>query len=217
MSSTKTMEWDSAFNYLQRGHRIKHPEWGGFWWWDELSDTILMFTRRGAILDLRKSEDLRYTLTFMGQPKWVVAEDEDLDETCLAVWKAFEQTPRKDLVVEDIARVCHTVNRAYSEALGELVQPSWDNAPRWMRDSAITGVEMHLKYPDATPEDSHQSWLDAKVADGWKWGEFKDEELKEHPCMKPYSELPVAQQAKDYLFRATVHSVKGVMRYVPKK
>jgi hypothetical protein len=71
----------------------------------------------------------------------------------------------------------------------------------------MTGVKLHLENPSATPENSHESWLAEKAAAGWKFGPKKDPEKKEHPCFRPYAELPADQKAKDYLFRAVVHSL----------
>ena len=107
-----------------------------------------------------------------------------------------------------IAMMCHAINAAYCQSMGDDSQPTWDDAPDWQRNSAIAGVEMHLANPDATPEQSHESWYKVKEAEGWKYGEVKDMEKKEHPCFLPYEELPDEQKAKDYLFRATVHLVK---------
>ena len=69
---------------------------------------------------------------------------------------------------------------------------------------------MHLANPDATPEQSHESWLEQKIADGWVYGAVKDPDAKTHPCCVPYEELPVEQKAKDYLFRAVVHALKDI-------
>lgn len=107
-----------------------------------------------------------------------------------------------------IAMMCHAINAAYCQSMGDDSQPTWDDAPDWQRNSAIAGVEMHLANPDATPEQSHESWYKVKEAEGWKYGEVKDMEKKEHPCFLPYEELPDEQKAKDYLFRTTVHLVK---------
>ena len=109
-----------------------------------------------------------------------------------------------------IAMICHGINAAYCQSLGDNSQPTWEDAPDWQKQSAIVGVEMHLANPDATPEQSHQSWYKQKEAEGWKYGEVKDPELKEHPCFLPYEELPQEQKAKDYLFRAVVHLVKDL-------
>lgn len=107
-----------------------------------------------------------------------------------------------------IAMMCHAINAAYCQSMGDDSQPTWEDAPEWQRNSAIAGVEMHLANPDATPEQSHESWYAQKEAEGWTHGEVKDAEKKEHPCFLPYDELPIEQKAKDYLFRTTVHLVK---------
>lgn len=107
-----------------------------------------------------------------------------------------------------VARIAHEINRAYCQSIGDDSQPSWEDAPQWQKDSAIAGVAFHLAN-DATPEQSHESWMAQKAADGWKYGEVKDADKKEHPCFRPYSELPKEQRAKDYLFKAVIHSTKG--------
>ena len=107
---------------------------------------------------------------------------------------------------EQIARVCHEVNRAYCQALGDNSQVAWEDAPDWQITSAIKGVELHLSR-DAGSEASHESWMAEKVAAGWVYGPVKDADAKTHPCLVPFNELPVEQQAKDYLFRAVVHAL----------
>ena len=107
-----------------------------------------------------------------------------------------------------IAMMCHAINAAYCQSLGDESQANWDDTPEAHKQSLIAGVEMHLANPDATPEQSHESWYAQKEAEGWTYGEVKDMEKKEHPCFLPYDELPIEQKAKDYLFRTTVHLVK---------
>ena len=108
---------------------------------------------------------------------------------------------------KSIARVCHEVNRAYCESLGDYSQPTWENAPEWQKKSAIAGVKFSLKNPNATPEDSHNSWLKEKTKEGWKYGPIKDVDLREHPCFLPYDQLPKDQQTKDHLFQAVVRAL----------
>lgn len=107
-----------------------------------------------------------------------------------------------------IARVCHEVNRAYCQALGDDSQPSWEDAPAWQRESARMGVDLHLS-GDFGPEVSHISWMKQKVDDGWVYGPTKDPELKQHPCIVPFDQLPREQQAKDFIFRGVVHAMKA--------
>lgn len=109
-----------------------------------------------------------------------------------------------------IAMICHSINAAYCQSLGDDSQVAWDETPETHKQSLIAGVEMHLANPQATPEQSHESWYQQKEAEGWTYGEFKDLEKNEHPCFLPYEELPLEQKAKDYLFRATVHLMKDL-------
>ena len=108
--------------------------------------------------------------------------------------------------VEQIAAICHEVNRAYCESIGDNSQPRWTDAPQWQKDSAIAGVQAILANPDTTPEQSHEGWLAHKRADGWTYGPVKDPALKQHPCFVPYAELPPEQQTKDHLFGAVVRA-----------
>lgn len=110
-------------------------------------------------------------------------------------------------VVDSIARVCHEVNKAYCESMGDLSQVSWEQAPDWQKESARVGVLMHMG-GDFGPEASHNSWRTQKFNDGWRWGPVKDAEKKEHPCMVDFADLPKEQQAKDFLFRAVVHALR---------
>lgn len=111
----------------------------------------------------------------------------------------------------EIARVCHEINKAYCESLGDHSQSGWDSSPQWQKDSAIAGVAFHIEglFGGAShgPEASHESWMAQKVADGWTYGPIKNPDIKQHPCIVPFDKLPKDQQAKDYIFRAVVHAL----------
>ena len=114
---------------------------------------------------------------------------------------------RKIMTEEQIARAAHEVNRAYCQALGDMSQLIWEEAPQWQRDSALLGVRLHTANPSASPAASHESWMAQKVADGWTYGPEKNPDLKQHHCIVSFDALPVAQQAKDYIFRGVVHAL----------
>jgi hypothetical protein len=109
--------------------------------------------------------------------------------------------------VEDVARVCHEANKALCITLKDFSQLPWNLAEEWQRQSAINGVLFALDNPEAPASAQHDSWLADKERDGWKYGEVKDAEKKEHPCIVAYEELPEEQKAKDYLFKAIVNSL----------
>lgn len=111
---------------------------------------------------------------------------------------------------KDIARCAHEINRAYCQAIGDNSQPPWEKAPQWQKDSALAGVKLHAENPNAGPEASHESWMAQKVKEGWTWGTTKNPVLKTHPCLMPFAELSMEQQAKDFIFRAIVRAMLGV-------
>ena len=114
-----------------------------------------------------------------------------------------------EMVIELCARAAHEVNRAYCVALGDESQLPWELASEQLKNSARQGVSGALA--GNTAEQSHQSWFDFKRAHGWVYGEKKDETLKTHPCMVPYSQLPESQRAKDDLFLAVVRAVSATL------
>jgi|SRR6266853_628193 len=112
------------------------------------------------------------------------------------------------MTIKQIARVCHEANKAYCIEVGDLTQKSWEEAEEWQRESAIKGVEFKLENPDSSESAQHEAWLRDKISDGWKYGLIKDSEKKEHPCIVPYSDLPIEQRLKDRLFVTIVNTLK---------
>ena len=112
---------------------------------------------------------------------------------------------------EDIARVCHQLNKAYCESIGDSSQLDWELSPKWQQESALLGVQFHIDNCNAGDSASHDSWMKQKVDDGWVYGEIKNPNKKKHPCIVSFDDLPMEQQIKDSLFRQTVHSLKTLL------
>lgn len=111
--------------------------------------------------------------------------------------------------LEDIAKICHETNRAYCQVLGDNSGPPWEDAPDWQKNSAIAGVQAYINDPTTTPEKSHEGWMAIKDGEGWVYGEVKDPERKQHPCMVPYDQLPPGQKVKDALFLSVVKALSS--------
>jgi hypothetical protein len=112
-----------------------------------------------------------------------------------------------DLVAE-IAIVCHEANRAICEAAGDHSQKPWRDAADWQTDSAIRGVEFALANPNAPADAQHNAWMADKIADGWVYGTEKNADLKTHPCIIAYDQLPFEQRVKDHVFKAIVLAMR---------
>jgi len=113
------------------------------------------------------------------------------------------------MLTEQIARVCHEVNRAYCVSMGDESQLPWDQAPKWQQESAIKGVTAHLENPELSPRESHELWVTNKMKEGWVYGPQKNVAEKQHPCMVAYYDLPMSQRSKDYIFKAIVNELQG--------
>lgn len=109
------------------------------------------------------------------------------------------------LSVTGIAKVCHEANRAVQQYTGEAVNPHWDALDEELKQSAIDGVRGVIS--GNTPEQSHENWCQFKLDHGWTYGEVKDMELKQHPCLVDYDALPAEQKLKDHVFVAIVKSL----------
>jgi len=43
----------------------------------------------------------------------------------------------------------------------------------------------------------HDIWADQRLQEGWKLGAARDDVKKEHPCLRPFAELPASEQEYD--------------------
>jgi len=120
-----------------------------------------------------------------------------------------ELMTHRETLIEAIAAACHEQNRIWCLAHHDESQVHWLDAPSWQKDSVIAGVKGALQ--GNTPEQSHESWLELKRSEGWCYGPVKDVELKIHPCMLPYGDLPEEHKVKDTFFVETVQQLGRVL------
>ena len=55
----------------------------------------------------------------------------------------------------------------------------------------------------------HEVWAAGRIADGWTYGEKRDDEAKTHPCLVPYEELPESE--KEYDRHTAISTLKFIL------
>ncbi len=56
----------------------------------------------------------------------------------------------------------------------------------------------------------HDVWAETRIKQGWTYGKERNDELKTHPCLVPYEELPETE--KDYDRNTSIGTLKLIMK-----
>ena len=56
----------------------------------------------------------------------------------------------------------------------------------------------------------HEVWSETRIQQGWTYGEQRNDELKTHPCLVPYDELP--EEEKEYDRNTSVETLKLILK-----
>ena len=56
----------------------------------------------------------------------------------------------------------------------------------------------------------HEVWAETRVKQGWTYGEQRNDELKTHPCLVPYEELP--EEEKKYDRDTSIGTLKLIIK-----
>ena len=57
----------------------------------------------------------------------------------------------------------------------------------------------------------HDVWATGRMAEGWKYGNERNDELKEHPCLVPFDELP--DNEKEYDRNTAMETLKLIQKF----
>jgi hypothetical protein len=58
-------------------------------------------------------------------------------------------------------------------------------------------------------ENTHDIWAVKRMSEGWSYGPRRDDELRTHPCLIPYADLPSSE--KDYDRVVVTEVVKAII------
>ena len=56
----------------------------------------------------------------------------------------------------------------------------------------------------------HEVWAETRIAQGWTYGEKRDDEKKTHPCLIAYEDLP--EEEKEYDRNTCLGTLKLIMK-----
>lgn len=59
-------------------------------------------------------------------------------------------------------------------------------------------------------ENVHEIWAQSRMKQGWTYGPERNDELKHHPCLIPYGELPEVE--KNYDRDTAVETLKLILK-----
>lgn len=59
-------------------------------------------------------------------------------------------------------------------------------------------------------ENVHDVWAETRIAQGWSYGEKRNDEKKLHPCLVPYDELPNSE--KEYDRNTSIGTLKLILK-----
>ena len=58
-------------------------------------------------------------------------------------------------------------------------------------------------------ENNHNHWARKRIDEGWRYGEKRDDDAKEHPDLVPYGQLP--QSEKEYDKKTVIEALKAII------
>ena len=56
----------------------------------------------------------------------------------------------------------------------------------------------------------HEVWAETRINQGWTYGEQRDDDLKTHPCLVPYEQLPESE--KEYDRNTSIGTLKLILK-----
>lgn len=127
------------------------------------------------------------------------------------------KTTLSQFELECITAAAYEVNRQYClmVSTGDHSHVAWPELDAQLRTVALMATAGIAE--GYTPEKSHAAWMMMKKSQGWRYGQTKNQETLEHPCLVPFSELPLDQQAKDLLWHGTVTAMLNTRWKIPQQ
>lgn len=81
--------------------------------------------------------------------------------------------------------------------------------PKPVDTSAVELPQELLKLTEQIAENVHEIWSCGRIAEGWVYGEKRDDSKKTTPCLVPYSQL--SESEKEYDRNTAIETLKLIV------
>lgn len=81
--------------------------------------------------------------------------------------------------------------------------------PQPIDTTAIKLPQELMNLAEEMAKNVHEVWSAGRMADGWTYGEVRDDAHKKHPCLVPYEELPESE--KEYDRHTSIETLKFII------
>lgn len=106
-----------------------------------------------------------------------------------------------------LAELVHETNRAYIiDSAYVYVPDGWRQLSDEERDELIDTVKKITSNPTIEAWEVHESWLRRRCHSGWTEGETHNKDLRTHPWLRSYEELPASVRCVSHLSVAQVRA-----------
>lgn len=81
--------------------------------------------------------------------------------------------------------------------------------PKPMDTSSVVLPKELLDLTERIAENAHDVWAAGRIAEGWTYGEARDDAKKTNPCLVPYNQLPESE--KEYDRSTSMETIKLIL------
>lgn len=81
--------------------------------------------------------------------------------------------------------------------------------PQPIDTTAIELPQELMKLAEEMAKNVHEVWAAGRIAQGWTYGEERDDAHKKHPCLVPYEEL--SESEKEYDRNTSIETLKFII------
>lgn len=65
------MKFAEAYELMKQGKKIKMLEWQGYWYWDNVIESIFIHLANGLEMDIRDTSQVDFTFGFICREDWI--------------------------------------------------------------------------------------------------------------------------------------------------